>query len=299
MRTRLCLAVPLLPAALALPLPSIADEGIFGYVRSAEVLPKGAWDFEQWFTSRNDKGVGTYHALDTKTEVDYGATDRLQVSAALFGLGINTQGILIDAYVPKDEKYTWKPAGVEAALKYNYLSPAKDDIGLSQYAAFYYFAKDVHSGQDKDVFKFETMLIAQKYYLDGQLVVAGNLGIEAASTKRAPIEGLPPDFEWPTTPEMEIELTAAAGITYRFAPRWFIGAEIFYQTERETVVGLERWSVQAGPTLHYATQKWWATLTWMPQLRGGGLQYAGQTDTDLHLIEKTKQEIRFKFGISF
>jgi hypothetical protein len=286
-------------AAIGLPLPTMADEGIFGYVRGAEVLPKSAWDFEQWFTSRRDKGIGTYEALDTKTEVDYGVTDRLQVSAALFGLGINTQGIMIDAYVPKDEKYTWKPAGVEAALKYNYLSPAKDDIGLSQYTAVYYFGQDVHSGQKKDVFKFETMLIAQKYYLDGELIAAGNLGIEAAHAKRAPIAGLPADFEWPTTPEMEIEITAAAGISYRIAPRWFVGAEVFYQTEHETEVGQERWSIQAGPTLHYASQRWWASLTWLPQLKGGGLQYAGQTDTDLHLIEKTKQEIRLKFGINF
>jgi hypothetical protein len=289
----------LFAAAMGLPLASIADEGLFGYVRGAEVLPKGAWDFEQWFTSRQDKGVGTYEALDTKTEIDYGATDRLQISGALFGLGINTKDILIDAYIPKDEKYTWKPSGAEFALKYNYLSPAKDDFGLSQYTAFYYFWKDVHSGQDKDVFKFETMLIGQKYYLDGQLVTAGNLGIEAAHTQRAPIDGLPPDFEWPTHPEMEIELTASAGISYRIAPRWFIGAEVLYLTEFETEVNQERWSVQAGPTLHYASQKWWATLTWMPQLAGGGLEYAGQTDTNLHLIEKTKQEIRLKFGINF
>jgi hypothetical protein len=286
-------------AAVALPVPTMADEGIFGYVKTAEVLPKRAWDFEQWFTSRFDKGIGTYEALDTKTEVDYGATDRLQLSGALFGLGINTQGILIDAYVPKDEKYGWKPAGVEAALKYNYLSPAKDNIGLSQYAAIYHFWQDVHSGQKKDVFTFETMLIAQKYYLDGELITAGNLGIEATHAKRAPIAGLPVGFEWPTTPEMEIEITAAAGISYRIAPKWFVGAEVFYQTEHETEVGQERWSVQAGPTLHYASQKWWASLTWLPQLKGGGLQYAGQTYTDLHLIEKTKQEIRFKFGINF
>jgi hypothetical protein len=37
----------------------------------------------------------------------------------------------------------------------------------------------------------------------------------------------------------------------------------------------------------------------MPQLAGGGLEYAGQTYSNLHLIEKTKQEIRLKFGINF
>ncbi|PWT75941.1 MAG: hypothetical protein C5B46_02010, partial [Proteobacteria bacterium] len=215
------------------------------------------------------------------------------------GLGINTSGIMIDAYVPGDKKYTWKPAGIEAAFKYNFLSPAKDDIGLSQYVATSYFWQDVNSGQRKDSYSVEGFLIAQKYFLDAQLIAAANLGIEATSADRKAIDGLPPDFEWPLTPEMEIEVTASAGLTYRFAPSWFIGAEVFYQTEHETTVGQERWLLQLGPTLHYGGQKWWATLSWMPQVRGGGLMYPGQTDTNLHLIEKTKQEIRFKIGLNF
>ena len=276
-----------------------ADEGLFGYVKGAEPLPKGAWDFEQWVTVRSDKGEGHYTAWDTKTEVEYGVTDRFATSFAIFGLGIDTHGLLIDAYLPKDEKYAFKPAGVEASFKYNFLSPAKDDIGLSQYFSLSYFRQDVNSGQRKDVYSAEGFLLLQKYFMEGQLVAAANLGLEATSATRKPIDGLPEDFEWPTTPEMEIEFTASAGLTYRFAPNWFIGAEVFYQTEHETVVGQERWSLQAGPTLHYGGKSWWATLSWMPQLRGGGLDYPGQTDTNLHLIEKTKQEVRFKIGLNF
>jgi hypothetical protein len=89
------------------------------------------------------------------------------------------------------------------------------------------------------------------------------------------------------------------GLAYRFAPRWFVGVETYYETEFETDVGQERWSWHAGPTLHYGDKAWWATLTWMPQLRGGGETYPEQTDTDLHLIEKTEQEIRLKLGYNF
>ncbi len=64
-------------------------------------------------------------------------------------------------------------------------------------------------------------------------------------------------------------------------------------------MGLERWSVFAGPSLHYGSEKWWGTLTYFRQLRGGGEQYAGQTETDLHLIEKTRNEIRLKVGYNF
>jgi len=169
---------------------------------------------------------------------------------------------------------------------------------LAQYTSLSYFWYDVNSGYRKNVYAFETFLLAQKYFLDGQLVWAGNLGIEADSATRQPIQGLPEDFEWPLTPEMEIAITVSTGLTYRIFSNWFVGAEIFYQTEHETVVGQERWSLQAGPTIHYAAKDWWATLTWMPQLVGGGTPFPGQTYNQ-QLIEKTSQEIRFKVGINF
>lgn len=276
----------------------MADEGMFGYVKGSEVMPKSAWDFEQALTYRWDKGGGHYNALDTKTEIEYGVTDRLSLSAAIFGLGINTKDLRIDAYIPLDEKYTWKPAGIEAALKYNYLSPAKDDIGLTQYAALTYFGRDVHSGQDKNVFSFETFLIAQKYFMEGQMIAVGNIGIEAANARRANLTGLPPDFEWPNHPEMEIQITIGAGLSYRFAPNWFVGVEALYQAERETEVGQERWSLQAGPNIHYGGKKWWATLTWLPQLVGGP-EYPGQDKSHLQLVEKTAQEVRLRIGYNF
>jgi len=287
-----------LSCGLALSQSVHSDEGLFGYVKGAEPLPKGALDFEQWFTWRGGKDLGSYNALDTKTELEYGITDRFAASIAMWGLGINSSGLMIDAYIPGDKKYPWRPDGVEAAVKYNYLTPALDDFGLAQYTSLSYFWYDVNSGYRKNVYAFETFLLAQKYFLDGQLVWAGNLGIEADSATRQPIQGLPEDFEWPLTPEMEIAITVSTGLTYRIFSNWFVGAEIFYQTEHETVVGQERWSLQAGPTIHYAAKDWWATLTWMPQLVGGGTPFPGQTYNQ-QLIEKTSQEIRFKIGINF
>lgn len=287
-----------LSCGLALSQSAYSDEGLFGYVKGAEPLPKGALDFEQWFTWRGGKDLGSYNALDTKTELEYGITDRFAASIAMWGLGINSSGLMIDAYIPGDKKYPWRPDGVEAAVKYNYLTPALDDFGLAQYTSLSYFWYDVNSGYRKNVYAFETFLLAQKYFLDGQLVWAGNLGIEADSATRQPIQGLPEDFEWPLTPEMEIAITISTGLTYRIFSNWFVGAEIFYQTEHETVVGQERWSLQAGPTIHYAAKDWWATLTWMPQLVGGGTPFPGQTYNQ-QLIEKTSQEVRFKIGINF
>ena len=296
-RTTLSAACAALLAASCL--PAVADENLLGYVSGAEVLPKGASEVYQWFTQRSDKGQGTYRALDTKTEFEYGVTDRFQVSAELNLMAIKTSGLLIDGYLPEERDKGLRLRGVEVGFKYNFLSPAKDDFGLSATTTLEYGTMDQHSGQKKTEYEVETLLQAQKYFLEGQLVWVGNVGLRAAYEKRDKIDNLPEDFDWPTDPEMEISTKFGTGVSYRFLPSWYAGAEVLREAEYETEVGLERWSTFAGPSVHYGGDRWWFTLTYFKQLRGGGEKYEGQTDTDLHLIEKTKQEVRLKIGYNF
>ncbi len=295
MRKHVFLAAGLLAATL----PALADENLFGYVRGSEVLPKGSGEFYQWVTQRNNKGSGHYRAVDTKTEIEYGVTDRFQVSAEVNGLAVKSQGLLINGYLPKDIDSNLRLQGVEVAVKYNFLSPAKDDFGLSAYTSFEYGRLDVHSGQKKRELEFEAQLQAQKYFLEGQLTWVGNIGLRAAHEKRKAIANLPEDFEWPTDPEMEISTKVGTGLSYRFAPGWYAGVEALFENEYETEVGQERWSVFGGPSLHYGGKQWWATLTVFRQLRGGGERYDGQPDSHLHLIERTKNELRLKVGYNF
>jgi hypothetical protein len=276
-----------------------ADEGLLGKVKGSEVMPQGAWEFEQNITLRKDKGYGHYQAWNTKSEIEYGVSNRLTAGFAVKGQAIDVSGLLVDAYIPGDEKYGLRASGIEADLKYNFLSPALDDFGLSGYLALDHNWLDPHSGQDKDSTSVEMQMLMQKYYLDGQLIWAGNVGTEFTYADREPIANLPAGYEWPTDPEMEIELMFGTGLSYRFANNWFIGAEVLFETEFETEVGQERYSWFAGPSLHYGGDGFWATFTWLPQIYGGGEQFAQQDDTDLHLIEKTKDEFVFKFGLDF
>lgn len=293
--------IALISAALAalIPATSQAGESFFGQVQGAETLPEGAFELYEKVTFREDKGQGTYHGINYETELEYGVSNRLSASASFKMMSLDTSGLIIDGYLPQERDFSLKTQGIEGKLKYMFLSPALDDIGLSTIVSFDYDWLDVHSGQDKDTYSLELDTVAQKFFLEGELVWVGNVGMESTFADRAHIANLPEGFDWPTDPEMEIELKFGTGLTYRFAPGWFIGAEVFYETEFETEVGQERWSFFGGPSLHYASAGWWATASWLPQLSGGGEQYEGQIDTDLHLIEKTEQEFRFKVGFNF
>ena len=59
----------------------------------------------------------------------------------------------------------------------------------------------------------------------------------------------------------------------------------------------EFWAWFAGPSLHYGGEKYWATLTWMPQLKGGPTD--PDRSTSLHLEERERSETRLKFGVNF
>lgn len=277
---------------------SNADENLLGYVRGAEPLPENSWEIYQVTTQRNDKGQGKYTAIDSETEFEYGVTDKFSVTGSFSMQSIDTSGLYIDGYLPKDEKYGITPSGIGTALKYNFLSPAKDDVGLASYLKIEYSWLDPHSGQKKDTTSLKLLGIAQKYYLEGEVIWSTNFGIETTYAHRKEVDNLPEGFEWPEDPEMEIEAIVGTGVSYRFKPKWFIGAESMFETEYETEIGQERWTVFAGPSLHYGSEKWWSTLTYFEQIQGGREKIPNQTDDKLHLVEKTKNEIRLKVGFN-
>jgi opacity protein-like surface antigen len=315
--------LPTLGVALAgLAAPNLhADENLLGYVAGTETLPQGANEAYLIVTRRWDKGAGNdpagsgkYTAYDYQLEYEHGITHRLTGTLELKGQSIDTSGLVIDGYLPGPESYGLKPSGIEGKLKYNFLAVAKDDLGLSATFSLQHNWLDPHSGKDKDSTKFEVGLQLQKLLLDDQLSLVANTGLEGTYAKRDPLDAATQasadaamrsitgdpgaTFDWPTKPEMEIEFTLGLGASYRFAPNWNIGVETEYKTEFETKVGQERWSWFAGPSIHYGGRQWWATLTWFEQLAGGRERYLGQTE-DLHLIEKTQHELRFKLGYNF
>jgi hypothetical protein len=270
-----------------------ADENLWGYTYGSETLPKGAWEFYQWATWRQGKGEGTYDALDLRTELEYGITDRFQASAYLNTVyqHINNTGPVDpdtgQREFPNTNAFAFQ--GVSLEFKYALTSPYKDPIGVALYFEPSYSRVNKESGQSGTEYELEPKIIVQKNFLEDQLIAAANLTAE---------------FEWERFPdnapmERELKLELTSGLSYRFAPNWFAGPEARLQGVYGNMNLGDRvaWALFAGPAIHYAAQKWWATLSIMPQIMGGPRDPALSSHLNFDEFERT--EVRLKVGINF
>ena len=89
-----------------------------------------------------------------------------------------------------------------------------------------------------------------------------------------------------------------AGVSYRFAPNWFIGAEGHWRSEFPKFdLGFhEHTAIFVGPSLHYGAQKWWATASYGYQIYGEGVDEPNNGKT---FAEETRNEFRLKVGLNF
>ncbi len=57
-----------------------AEESLFGYIYTTDLLPAGAREVEQWMTWRHGKTQGEFDVWEGRTAIEYGVTDRFQVA---------------------------------------------------------------------------------------------------------------------------------------------------------------------------------------------------------------------------
>ena len=285
MKFKLPLPVSLLAVlavASAAPVSSLkADENFFGTIRGSETLPQGHFDYYQSTTLRTGKDTGHYYGWDIDSEVEYGVTDKFQISAEIKQHIFDEHGV--DGL---DDGTFYKFGGVEFAAKYRFTSVFKDGYGLTFRPEFGFLRNDDVGGlHQKEVF-IAPGLIYQKNFLDDTLIFVANAGVELAWGKK-------PAEEY----DKEISFQGGFGITYRIAPNWFVGGEARIRSEYPDfkLSDHEHTAVFAGPSIHYAAQKWWATLQWGYQVWGEGVDEPGGHT----FAEETWDEIRLKIGFNF
>jgi hypothetical protein len=268
-----------------------ADERYFGYVYSAEVMPKGETEAELWVTDRRGKEMGHYSAQDYRLELEHGFTDRLTIAGYA-----NFESHHIRRLEPEFDNVSrdFGFKGLSAEFKYNVLSPYKDSVGLTLYAEPGWSRIHKVSGEKGTEYELELKAILQKNFLDDRLIWATNFTFEPEWEKEVEVDPVTGDVEkeW----EKELKLEVSTGLSYRIAPRWFAGIEGRYSSVYpHWTEGLHRetYAVSAGPTIHYAGKKWWATLTYLPQLFG-----SPSPNRSLALDEFEKRELRLLVGLN-
>lgn len=259
-----------------------ADEHLWGFVRGAETLPAGRTELYQFTTLRTGKASGMYHAFDSETEIEHGFSDKWQGSFSVQQNYFNVRDV-----DELDNGSDYHFAGVDASAKYRFKSPFKDGYGLAIRPEIGFRRYDDVGGLLEHELLLGSSLQYQRNYLDDTLIFAANLGF---------------DFTWGKQPaeayDHELLIDAGTALSYRFAPNWFAGGEVTYHAEYPFFKfdTLEHLVIFVGPSLHYGTERWWATLTYVYQAYG---QEVDSTVSHLAFAEQSRNQYRLKIGFNF
>jgi hypothetical protein len=296
-----------------------AGEELFPETYLADTLPKGVFEVEQGTTYREGKSEGTYQLWESRTEIEYGVTDKWLIAGYVNGYSVEAQNDnsaasrvaftsgggdgdeisgggpgTFGAYVPNASKLPIPAAkykktdydSVSFETIYRILSPYTDPVGLAAYFEY-------TQGPNGRELEFKALL--QKNYLEDRLVLAANAVIEVERNEYNDIN---------VEKETEYELTG--GASYRFAENWRAGAEMrnirgynghsFDSDDRSYSV----W--YAGPQVSYTAMRFFATLGYQRQLPWAqAYDSAAKLEqvSGLNYKEFEANFMRLKFGVNF
>jgi hypothetical protein len=260
----------------ALAITVSATERRFTYSYEPETLPKGSMEFEQWVTlrtQRTDEGdvqQKNFNKWEMREELEYGVTDNYTVG---FYINWAAESFRDTSVSPASDEAEMEFGGISLENRFMVLNPANHAVGLTLYL------EPTFSGEEAEV--EEKIIIGQRY---GDWKWALNLTHAT---------------EWEHHfDEKEGELEATFGIC-RDIGNWSLGLEFRNHNEVPEYEDFEHSAFFLGPVVSYRHEKWWATLTVLPQIYGKN--YEGNPDSSecLVLDEHELVNIRLLLGFSF
>ncbi|RAP33767.1 hypothetical protein DID77_02585 [Candidatus Marinamargulisbacteria bacterium SCGC AG-439-L15] len=271
-----------------------AEENLWIYTKGTDTRPKGSYELKISDIVRIGKGNEDYVFHDIRPEIEYGLSDKLTVGVELMyfdhDYSIENEDLnpMYETQGGAGKRISKTQfGGYEVALKYNFLSPYKDIIGLSMGLGYEKRRKYRLDGADISQHSFVHTVFIQKNWLDDTLAWASNLKTELETRRSPGIE------------EKEIALDFSTGVSYRIAPKHFIGLEFRHQSDYLSPYNTETGEYEdpslkpskfglthiefgtqhqngnyIGPTYHYAEKNWWFTTGILFQFAGGGSEHA-------------------------
>lgn len=254
-----------------------ADERRFTYVYEPEVLPKGAMEFEQWVTLRTQRtksgGVqqGNFNRWQIREELEYGVTDRYSVSLYLNGEATSFKD---HSATPPTSSSTTEFTGVSLENRYMLVNPANNPVGVTLYF------EPRFSGGEAEL--EQKIIIGQRH---GDWKWAFNLSHA---------------IEWKNDLHTrEGELEATFGISRDLGKHWSVGIEFRNNNELPDYRRWENTACFLGPVVNYRQEKWWATLTVLPQIYGRNFLGNPDNNRNLDLAGHERLNLRLIVGLSF
>jgi len=177
-------------------------------------------------------GPASSDKVDFRHEIEYGVTDKFQVSLYLADW----------FYVASRDRSGFGYSDSAIELIYNLTNPVDDPIGLSIYG-------EIKAGDR--LLELESKLIAQKNL--GPLILAYNATLESI-------------WEGDALGEREGEFSQALGASYEISPRISAGVELLHEfvfPDWHDRGGIRNFF--AGPNVSYRRQNWFVTVTALAQ----------------------------------
>ncbi|TSA41936.1 MAG: hypothetical protein D4R57_00035 [Verrucomicrobiales bacterium] len=258
---------------LSLVLQTRATERLFTYTYEPETLPKGAAEAEQSVTLRAGRnsavGQEKFRRVQFREEIEYGVTDNYQLA-----LYFNHQYESYKDPATGTTRTDYRQQGISIENKFMVWNPADHAVGLSLYLEPTYDGKNAELEQK--------IILGQR---SGDWKWALNL------THATEWEN---DFR-----DKEGELEVSFGIARQLSPHWSVGVEIRDHNELPDYSRWENTAIYIGPVISCRHERWWATLSMMPQVYGAN--YGGDPDgnSSLELEGHEKINVRLLVGFSF
>jgi hypothetical protein len=273
-----------------------AGESLFSRVYTTDTEPEGHIEIEQLVRSRSGRSMGTYSAVDYRTEFEIGVTDNFQAALYVNNLMMHAKG------APDDDDPLGATGfrrtgtyfqGLSLELIYRLYSPYKDGFGLAFYLEPEFAARDLHDGLPYNAsVGGEYRVIFQKNFFDDQLIFTYNLVLETEGIR----------FRGEKRYAGELDVNNEAGLAYRFAPNWYAGIEGRNHREYGDFHKFEHSVYWVGPSIHYAGERFWATLGYLRQVHGSpnGIDENGTPiGHNLFLRSHERNEVTLKVAYTF
>lgn len=267
---RLLLAALLITVSGGVPVR--AGENLFGTVTGVDPLPKARFQLKQLVNLREERNTGAYHALEFRSGVEYGLATNLESAVYVNTSYVHSRGVRNGNGTPQSNRDDYRFDTVSVEFKYMLLSPYKDAFG---------FALDFRPAAGPEIQQLPVRALAQKTFLDDTLVWGAEFGF------------LP---EWNDVRGDTYALQWSTGLSYRFIRNWSAAVEIFNRHGFESMNfgGDHTSAFYLGPTLHYAVEKWWVTLSALAQVFGNP-----ETRDGRFLDSQERYQVRLALGFNF